>query len=171
MAELKPFVYWAQTESDICLRVDLKDMQDTDVLIEEDEIEISTLGIGAQGGDAGRRRYHFVVEFFLPINAEESQYVLLQIIEWYYNIDQEYISFSNDIKIQLFSYEVRSDSDGGGIQVLLKKKKSDWWPRLMYQPQKLSWLKVSFLVFIKLVNIMNLIQYYISDIKICNFFL
>ena len=159
MAELKPFVYWAQTESDICLRVDLKDMQDTDVLIEEDEIEISTLGIGAQGGDAGRRRYHFVVEFFLPINAEESQYVLLQIIEWYYqgvyNIDQEYISFSNDIKIQLFSYEVRSDSDGGGIQVLLKKKKSDWWPRLMYQPQKLSWLKVLFQVFIKLVTILN----------------
>ena len=97
MAELKPFVYWAQTESDICLRVDLKDMQDTEVVIEEDEIEISTLGIGAQGGDAGRRRYHFVVEFFLPINAEESQYVPLQIIEWYYhyfNIYQVYILFS-----------------------------------------------------------------------------
>ena len=86
MAELKPFVYWAQTEADICLRVDLKDMQDTEVSIEEDEIEISTLGIGAQGGDQGRQRYHFVVEFFLPINAEESQYVLLQIIEWYYQV-------------------------------------------------------------------------------------
>ena len=160
MAELKPFVYWAQTESDICLRVDLKDMQDTEVLIEEDEIEISTLGIGAQGGDAGRRRYHFVVEFFLPINAEESQYVLLQIIEWYYqgvllsHFSSMY-TFLNNIKNQLFSYEVRSDSDGGGIQVLLKKKKSDWWPRLMYQPQKLSWLKVLSLVFIKLVTIMN----------------
>ena len=160
MAELKPFVYWAQTESDICLRVDLKDMQDTEVLIEEDEIEISTLGIGAQGGDAGRRRYHFVVEFFLPINAEESQYVTLQIIKWYYQgimIFIKYIYFFNDIKNQLFSYEVRSDSDGGGIQVLLKKKKTDWWPRLMYQPQKLSWLKVIFLVFIKLIIIINLV--------------
>ena len=103
MAELKPFVYWAQTESDICLRVDLKDMQDTEVLIEEDEIEISTLGVGAQGGDAGRQRYHFVVEFFLPINAEESQYVLLQIIESYYQgvyyISQVCILFSIISKI------------------------------------------------------------------------
>ena len=165
MAELKPFVYWAQTESDICLRVDLKDMQDTEVLIEEDEIEISTLGVGAQGGDAGRQRYHFVVEFFLPINAEESQYVLLQIIESYYQGVMRYLNiplssiytFFNDIKNQLFSYEVRSDSDGGGIQVLLKKKKSDWWPRLMYQPQKLSWLKVIFLLFVKLITIINFV--------------
>ena len=42
----------------------------------------------------------------------------------------------------MFSYNVRPDSDGGGIQVSLKKKEPDWWPRLMYQPQKLSWLKV-----------------------------
>ena len=69
----------------------------------------------------------------------------------------KYIYFFNDIENQLFSYEVRSDSDGGGIQVLLKKKKSDWWPRLMYQPQKLSWLKVIFLVFIKLIIIINLV--------------
>ena len=105
MAELKPFVYWAQTESDICLRVDLKDMQDTEVLIEEDEIEISTLGVGAQGGDAGRQRYHFVVEFFLPINAEESQYVLLQIIESYY---QEVMRFITFIKyIYFFSMTIK----------------------------------------------------------------
>ena len=41
-----------------------------------------------------------------------------------------------------FSYKVRPDSDGGGIQVSLKKKEPDWWPRLMYQQHKLSWLKV-----------------------------
>ena len=40
------------------------------------------------------------------------------------------------------SYQIRNDSDGGGIQVSLKKMKPDWWPRLMYQQQKLSWLKV-----------------------------
>ena len=78
MPELKPFVYWAQTETDICLRVDLKDMLDTEVSIEEDEIEISTLGVGAQGGDEGRQRYHFVIEFFLPIINEESRYVNLR---------------------------------------------------------------------------------------------
>ena len=38
MPELNPFVYWAQTETDICLRVDLKDMKDTEITIEEDEM-------------------------------------------------------------------------------------------------------------------------------------
>ena len=84
MSELKPFVYWAQTETDICLRVDLKDMQDTEVSIEEDEIEISTLGVGAQGGDEGRRRYHFVIEFFLPIDTENSKYVNYKYSKNYY---------------------------------------------------------------------------------------
>ena len=74
MPELNPFVYWAQTETDICLRVDLKDMKDTEITIEEDEIEVSTLGVGAQGCEDGRRRYHFVIEFFLPIDAEQSKY-------------------------------------------------------------------------------------------------
>ena len=50
-------------------------MQDTEIAIEEDEIEVSTLGIGAQGGMDGRQRYHFVIEFFLPINTEKSKCV------------------------------------------------------------------------------------------------
>jgi len=114
MPELNPFVYWAQTETDICLRVDLKDLKDTEISIEEDEIEVSTLGVGAQGCEDGRQRYHFVIEFFLPINTDLS------------------------------NYQIRNDSDGGGIQVSLKKMKPDWWPRLMYQQQKLSWLKIDF---------------------------
>ena len=73
--DLKPFVYWAQTESDVCLRIDLKDIKDAEISIEEYEIEVSALAIGAQGGDDGRRRYHFVIEFFLPINKEKSTYV------------------------------------------------------------------------------------------------
>ena len=73
MPDLKPFVYWAQTETDICLRVDLKDIKDAEVTIDEDEIEVSTMGIGAQGGSEGRQRYHFVIEFFLPINTEDSR--------------------------------------------------------------------------------------------------
>ena len=47
-----------------------------------------------------------------------------------------------NILILKSSYQIRNDSDGGGIQVSLKKMKPDWWPRLMYQQQKLSWLKV-----------------------------
>ena len=54
------------------------------------------------------------------------------------------------------SYQIRPDSDGGGIQVSLKKMKPDWWPRLMYQQQKLSWLKV---VDVSRLEDMPLIQY------------
>ena len=73
MPDLKPFVYWAQTETDVYLRVDLKAIKDTEVTIDEDEVEVSTLGIGAQGGVEGRQRYHFVIEVFLPINTEQSR--------------------------------------------------------------------------------------------------
>ena len=56
-----------------------------EVSIEEDEIEISTLGVGAQGGEEGRRRYHFVIEFFLPIDTENSKYVKYKFGFKYYN--------------------------------------------------------------------------------------
>ena len=89
MPELNPFVYWAQTETDICLRVDLKDLKDTEISIEEDEIEVSTLGVGAQGCEDGRQRYHFVIEFFLPINADLSKYdqiAYLYFYQWIFNL-------------------------------------------------------------------------------------
>jgi len=69
---LKPFVYWAQTESDIFLRVDLKQVTSPDVCIEEEEIEFTARGIGAQGGDAPKT-YHFVIEFFLPVDKSKSR--------------------------------------------------------------------------------------------------
>ena len=51
-------------------------------------------------------------------------------------------SYIDNVFMLKSSYQIRPDSDGGGIQVSLKKMKPDWWPRLMYQQQKLSWLKV-----------------------------
>ena len=104
---LKPFVYWAQTESEITMRVDVKDATQPEVCIEEEEIEVTVAGLGAQGG-LDKRNYHFVVEFFLPIDKEQSSYQVLD----------------------------------RGIQIVLKKRDPDWWPRLLYQQQKLAWLKV-----------------------------
>ena len=69
---LKPFVYWEQTEADIFLRVDLKQVKAPDVCIEEEELEFTARGIGAQGGEAAKT-YHFVVEFFLPIDKSKSR--------------------------------------------------------------------------------------------------
>ena len=70
---LRPFVYWAQTETDIFLKVDVKKLQgEPDVCIEEEEIEFTARGIGSQG-DGLVQRYHFVVEFFLPVDPSRCQ--------------------------------------------------------------------------------------------------
>ncbi|TRY72424.1 hypothetical protein TCAL_14901 [Tigriopus californicus] len=59
-----PFVYWAQNESHIFLRVDLKHVQKHQLNIAEEEIEFTGYGIGAQG--SSEVEYHFLIEFFLP---------------------------------------------------------------------------------------------------------
>lgn len=70
---LKPFVFWAQTESDIFLKVDIKKVQgEPNVNIEEEEIEFTARGIGSQG-DGLVQKYHFVIEFFLPVDPTRSQ--------------------------------------------------------------------------------------------------
>jgi len=113
---LTPFVYWAQTEGEITLRVDIQlDGLSTDgtvrkrsgpqVCIEDEEVEVTANGVGAQSGN-----YHFVLKFYMPIDSQQS------------------------------SYQVRDN----GIQITLVKKEKDWWPRLIYQQHKLPWLKIDF---------------------------
>lgn len=62
-----PFVYWAQSETEVLLRVDLKDVKNPDISIEEEEVEFGALGSGSQGEKVN---YHFLLEFFLPINKD-----------------------------------------------------------------------------------------------------
>ncbi len=108
---LKPFVYWAQTDGDVFMKVDIKSVQgEPDIVIEEEEIEFSATGIGAQGQGL-LQNYHFVIEFFLPVDATKS------------------------------SVEIVPDKE---IRIHLKKKEPDWWPRLLYEQKKLSWLKIDF---------------------------
>jgi len=59
-----PFVYWAQTTTEVTLRVDLKDVKDPQILLEEEEVEFTALGCGSHGV----QRYNFVLEFYLPVN-------------------------------------------------------------------------------------------------------
>ncbi|XP_023336938.1 very-long-chain (3R)-3-hydroxyacyl-CoA dehydratase [Eurytemora carolleeae] len=102
-----PFVYWAQSEEEILLRVDLKNTVDPNINIEEEEIEFAAVGTGSQGEGVN---YHFVLEFFLPVQKDSG------------------------------SLEVNDRE----VRIKLKKKESDWWPRLVYAHQKLPWLKVDF---------------------------
>lgn len=69
---LKPFVYWAQTETDVFLKVDVKKVEEKpNVCIEEEEIEFTAKGIGSQR-DGLVQKYHFVIEFFLPVDPSRS---------------------------------------------------------------------------------------------------
>ena len=66
---LSPFVYWAQSNRDLTLRVDLKDVKDPDITIEEEEIEFSCVGVGSQG----LQKYEFLLEFYLPVDKESAE--------------------------------------------------------------------------------------------------
>lgn len=46
----------------------LNSLQSPNVKLEEDELEFTALGVGAKG----RNEYHFVLEFYLPVNPKVS---------------------------------------------------------------------------------------------------
>ena len=71
MKRPSPFVYWAQNDSTIFLRVDLRNVRQHNVAIIEEGIEVSATGLGGQGKETN---YHFTIEFFLPVNPDESVY-------------------------------------------------------------------------------------------------
>jgi len=68
---LSPFVYWAQTETHVYLRADLNNIKSHEVCIEEEEVELTATASGANGEDC---RYHFVIEFFLPVDKHGCEY-------------------------------------------------------------------------------------------------
>lgn len=69
--ERSPFVYWAQSEPVISLKVDLKDVAEHDIAISAEEMELTAIATGASGR---RCNYHFGLEFYLPIDASASDY-------------------------------------------------------------------------------------------------
>jgi len=103
---LCPFVYWAQSSTEITLRVDLKDCKDPDIQIEAEEIEFQAVGVGSHG----EQRYRFLLEFYLPVDKDSAVCDVL---------DRE-------------------------VRIRARKQTEDWWPRLLYSPAKLPWLKLDF---------------------------
>lgn len=69
MAELSPFVYWAQTENNISLTVDLRDVKIPDVTLAEKKLHFSADGYGAKG----QHNYGFLLDFHSSIDPEESK--------------------------------------------------------------------------------------------------
>jgi len=61
-----PFVYWAQSNTEVSLRVDLRDVAEPEVQVEEEEIDFVAVGMGSHG----EQRYSFTLEFYLPIRKD-----------------------------------------------------------------------------------------------------
>lgn len=70
---LSPFVYWAQTEENITLKVELKDVKQSEISLDKQTLQFCAHGQGAKGP----HKYEFSLDFHLPINTEASNYKVL----------------------------------------------------------------------------------------------
>ncbi|XP_067008173.2 very-long-chain (3R)-3-hydroxyacyl-CoA dehydratase isoform X2 [Anabrus simplex] len=67
---LSPFVYWAQTESNVTLKVELKDVKNPDVTLLEKNLQFTAEGHGAKGP----HNYGFSLNFHSAVDPEGSQF-------------------------------------------------------------------------------------------------
>lgn len=70
---LTPFVYWAQTENQITLKVDLTDVKDFNVDLKETTLQVTAYGQGARG----LNNYSFNLNLHSPIDPNESSYKVI----------------------------------------------------------------------------------------------
>ncbi|KAK3097558.1 hypothetical protein FSP39_010781 [Pinctada imbricata] len=71
---LSPFVFWGQKLDHISLKIDLKNVSSPDVELTEDKLTFCTEGLGVRG----HNKYKFEVEFYLPVDPENSRYRVLE---------------------------------------------------------------------------------------------
>lgn len=72
MSNLSPFVYWAQNERNVYLKVDLKDVKSPTIDLQADKLHFKSQGIGAQGLE----NYEFSLDFQDNIRIKDSIYKL-----------------------------------------------------------------------------------------------
>lgn len=70
VSTLSPFVYWAQTEKNLSLRIDLRNVKAPKVSLTYNELDFSANGIGAKG----ENQYHFTIKFYQNVDPNDSQY-------------------------------------------------------------------------------------------------
>lgn len=68
-----PFVYWAQTEKEVSLKIDLKNVIKPDVNVLESKIKFSAEGIGAHG----KTQYEFNLDLFSSIKSVSILFKIL----------------------------------------------------------------------------------------------
>ncbi|XP_072038699.1 very-long-chain (3R)-3-hydroxyacyl-CoA dehydratase-like isoform X2 [Amphiura filiformis] len=67
---LHPIVYWAQTEDNISLKVDLRDTSDPDIDVTAEGLYFKAFGVGA----GGLHEYEFQMDFYRNVNPDRSAY-------------------------------------------------------------------------------------------------
>ncbi|CAL7937362.1 unnamed protein product [Xylocopa violacea] len=70
---LTPFVYWAQTENQVTLKVDLTDVKDVNVDMDEKKLRVTAYGQGARG----LNNYGFNLDLHSSIITEESNFKVI----------------------------------------------------------------------------------------------
>ncbi|CAH1967108.1 unnamed protein product [Acanthoscelides obtectus] len=73
MSVLSPFVYWAQNEDSLFIKVDLKDVQDPKINIERKRLHFLCKGVGAQG----LQDYEFQLNFHCDVQENGNNFVKL----------------------------------------------------------------------------------------------
>ncbi|KAK7081021.1 hypothetical protein SK128_016016 [Halocaridina rubra] len=116
---LSPFVYWAQTDTTITLRIELRNVQNLygnnsknlslqspHVDLQRDSLSFTAVGNGAQG----ENNYSFHLKFLKEIDTEESRYRVLD----------------------------------RNVEFNLRKSEVEFWSRLLDDTKKPEWLKIDF---------------------------
>ncbi|KAF5300127.1 hypothetical protein FQR65_LT09217 [Abscondita terminalis] len=70
---LSPFVYWAQSEDNLFIKVDLKDVKNPEITLEDWKLQFEAKGVGAHGNN----NYGFSMGFYSDINCDASTWKVL----------------------------------------------------------------------------------------------
>ncbi|XP_041980644.1 very-long-chain (3R)-3-hydroxyacyl-CoA dehydratase isoform X2 [Aricia agestis] len=63
-----PFVYWAQTDKAVSLKIDLKNVAKPDISVVDNTIKFAAKGVGAHG----ESQYEFSLDLFSPVKSGEN---------------------------------------------------------------------------------------------------
>lgn len=104
-----PVILWAQRADKLFLTLQIQDCKSPDLKLEKDKLYFKGKSDSIQK-DADHSIHEVTLEFFKPINVDESKY---------------------DIRAR-------------GIEFVIIKEESSWWPRLLKDSTKRHWLKIDF---------------------------
>lgn len=74
MVNPHPFVYWAQTDKNLSLKIDLKNVTKPEIEVVDNNIKFAARGIGAHG----ESQYEFNLDLFSSLKPVSTNYFSLR---------------------------------------------------------------------------------------------